>query len=188
MRKILTRLLFLFALFLSHLTFSQSKELAKFILPGYEIRDTLCGDLNADGRMDVLLILKALDEDTLPGDKVMTRPLLILIRQADGNLKLEARNDDAVLCKQCGGAFGDPYTNMVITGDYFSVEHYGGSSSRWTDIVTFKYNPSKKNWFLHKWGGEVINNNYPESNSNWLKTTKEFGVVLFEKFNRDGSK
>ncbi len=165
--------------------FSQSSSWGKLIPAGYEMIDTLSGDLNADGRMDLLMIIKVFGEDTIENSIDLKRPLLIFIRQRDGTLKLTARNDEVVLCLQCGGSFGDPYRNMVITDSSFSVEHYGGSSYRWSDEIIFKYNEKKKSWFLLSWGGEGNQINEPDKESNiWLKTTKNFGVVEFAKFKR----
>jgi hypothetical protein len=159
--------------------------LPKLIPAGYEILDSLAGDLNGDAKLDLLVILKVNGEDTMVVGTDAPRPLLIFIRQADGSLKQEGRNDEAVLCKWCGGVWGDPYSAMVISGNYFSVEHYAGSTDRWTDIVTFWYNKEKKTWFLHKIGGEVFNAFEAKTTSSWLKTTKDFGVVEFRNFNRD---
>jgi hypothetical protein len=177
--------LFGLGLCLSQLCFSQNSTLLKFIPSGYEIRDTLSGDLNADGRNDLLLILKLSGEDTISSVIGMARPMLILIRQADGSLKLASRNDEAVLTRLDGGPFGDPYQKMTIDGDCFTVEHYGGSTDRWSDVITFKFNKTKKNWFLFSSEYYLSNAYDPEKDSKTTKTTKDFGLIEFSKFKRD---
>lgn len=117
---------------------------------GWSIMDTLSGDLNRDKYTDFLIVLQH-DEDSLATDE--PRPLLILIGNDKGELVLTRRNDNVVLCRECGGVFGDPYDGLAIKNGYFSVQHYGGSAWRWTRIITFRYHEKEKDWFLHKDGG-----------------------------------
>ncbi len=159
--------------------------LQSFIFDGHEILDYAEGDINADGRKDVVLILKARDEaersDVI--EHPTPRPLFLLTREADNSLRLAAYNDQTVLCYDCGGMFGDPYHGITIKGNYFSIEHYGGSAWRWTRIVTFKYNPQQNAWFLHKDGGEHFHSADPnETMTEKVRTVKDFGVVRFWDF------
>lgn len=161
-----------------------AKEIAAFVLPGYEILGQQIGDLNADGQEDVILIQKKPDEAETSdvNEHPEKRPLLLLTRQPDGSLQLAARNDNVVLCVDCGGVFGDPYSGIVIKGNYFSIEHYGGSSWRWTRIITFRYNPDEKYWFLHKDGSESYHTSDPDKVETTVKTVKDFGKVRFDAF------
>lgn len=77
---------------------------------------------------------------------------------------------------------GDPFTGVTIKNGYFSVEHYGGSGWRWTRIVTFKYAPAEKNWFLFKDGGDSFHALDPEKVKTKISTVKNFGKVPFERF------
>ena len=165
---------------------SQNKSIQKFILPGYKLLDTLSGDLNLDGKKDLLLVLKSEMEDHVPNPESgeLARPLLILIKQNDGSFKQTGRNDNVILCNTCGGVFGDPYSGLAIKNGYFSAEHYGGSNWRWTDIVTFKYDKLKQKWFLSRWGGDSFHTSDPDKKTSEVKTVKDFGVVEFDKFNR----
>jgi hypothetical protein len=129
------------------------KELQPYILQGYAVLDFAKGDLNGDTLPDYILILKTSGEDTLTFDNPewnAARPLLLIIRQPGGGLQSVASNTDIVLCRQCGGAMGDPYMGMTIKNNEFSIETYGGSSWRWGETVTFRYDKIKKNWFLQK--------------------------------------
>lgn len=150
-------------------------EVARFVLPGYEVLDFASGDLNRDEfPTDVVLALHKTDEadDDL-------RPLLLLLRGPDGRLKFAARNDNVVMCKGCGGAFGDPWSGIVIKDGYFSAEHYGGSSARWTHIVTFGYDAEKPGWLLHKVGGDSFMVSDPDTVETTVKTVEDFGEVPF---------
>lgn len=166
-------------------TTNKAEELNAFVLPKHEILDSKRGDLNNDGREDVLLILKAIDEhETSDIDNPSPRPLLLLTRQADHSLVLAKRNDHSVLCVNCGGVMGDPYSNIVIKGNYFSIEHMGGSSDRWTKIVTYKYEEEEKDWLLHKDGGESFSSIDPDQvKTVSVKGTKDFGKVKLIDYN-----
>ncbi len=85
--------------------------------------------------------------------KTRIRPLLILIGNSYGNLKKVAHNNNnTVLCHNCGGIFSDPFEGITIKNGYFSVEHYGGSNWRWTEIITYKYLKDKTiDFFTKKW-------------------------------------
>ncbi len=160
-------------------------SLKSFVLKGYEMLDFVEGDLDGDKKADAILILKTPGEDTLM-EQELDRPFLLLIRQADGKLKLEKRNDKLVMCAHCGGVFGDPYQETTITKDGFSISFYGGSSWRWEYDYSFTYKPSAKNWFLTKEHQLLYHNTEPEINpKETVIEETELGVIAVEKFNVD---
>lgn len=159
-------------------------NLKNFVLKGYEVLDITKGNLNLDTYPDAIMVLykKGEKETSDVIDHPEKRPLLILTGQADKTYKLAARSDNAVYCVDCGGQMGDPFTGITIKNGYFSVEHYGGSSWRWTRIITFKYSSAEKNWFLHKDGGDSFHAAAPEEVKTKVKTVKSFGKVPFKNF------
>jgi hypothetical protein len=162
------------------------KELLPYILQGYEMLDFAKGDLNGDKLQDYVLILKTKGEDTLTFDNAMweaARPLLLIVRQPGGGLKSVASNTDIVLCRQCGGAMGDPYMGMAIKNNEFSIETYGGSSWRWGETVTFRYDKAKKNWFLQKHISTSFQAGDPETTiTNTAIERSEIGEVSILKY------
>ncbi|MEC5146125.1 hypothetical protein [Chitinophaga sp. 212800010-3] len=156
-----------------------------FVPAGYNILDTATGDLNLDPYPDVILVLYKPGEDSTSDvvEHPEKRPLLILLGQANHGYKLAARNDNAVYCVDGGGMMGDPFENVVIKKGYFSIEHYGGSSWRWTRIITFRYSAADKNWYLHKDGGVSFHASDPEHTTEKVHTTKDFGKIRFDRFN-----
>lgn len=148
-KTILFSILICLTLIASAQTDSIPDEAKKFIVAGYEPLDYITGDLNGDKKTDAILILKQPGEDSLYGEET-PRPMLLLIRQADGKLKQVARNDNAIMCRHCGGVFGDPYEGVEISIRRFSLFFYGGSSWRWAYQYDFAYKAAKKNWFLVK--------------------------------------
>jgi len=159
-------------------------ELKPFLPKGYELLDFVEGDLNADQKKDAILILKAPGEDTAM-DMDLKRPFLLLSRQADGKLKLEKRNDNLVMCKSCGGVFGDPYESVTIGKKGFSISFYGGSNWRWGYDYTFTYNAEKKNWFLTREQQTHYNSSDPDTGKESDIEETELGIIPIEKFNVD---
>lgn len=159
-------------------------ELLEFVPTNFSVLDTVSGDLNLDLKNDYILVLKKNGEDSLSNvvDNPERRPLLILLRDKDNKLQLVRRNDNTVYCIDCGGMMGDPYMGITIKNGYFSVEHYGGSALRWTNIITFKYSKQANEWFLHKDGTDIFHASEPEKVESKIRTTKDFGNVKFEEF------
>jgi hypothetical protein len=160
------------------------EALTSFVPQGYAALDTTSGDLNLDEYPDMILVLKKKDEALTSdvSEHPEKRPLLILTGGAGQTYTLAARSDNAVYCIDCGGVLGDPFTGVVISKGYFSVEHYGGSSWRWTRTITFKYVPTEKDWYLHKDGGDSFHASEPEQVTTKVRTTKDFGKVPFSSF------
>jgi hypothetical protein len=169
-------------------TFAQSKKivpakLRPFIPKDYAVLVYETGDLNQDTYPDIILALK--NNHETDSDQT-ARPLLILLGKKDGSLSLYARNDSVVLCKGCGGMFGDPFEGITIKGRYFSLEYYGGSRYRWNRFTTFKYDLVKKDFVLHRDAG--ISYDSVEEDKKYTKNVyhkQAFGKQRFVKYNYD---
>ena len=144
--------------------------------------DSASGDLNRDGKIDYVVVLKSILEDS---DHEKQRPLIILITNSRNKLEQIARNDNVVLCRGCGGAFGDPYQGISIKSNYFSIDHYGGSAWRWTRNITFKYIQSLNRFVLHKDGGDSFHATDPETVNSYFKNRKDFGRLPFTRYRND---
>ena len=158
-------------------------EARVFVLKGYEMLDYIAGDLNGDKKPDAILILKIMGEDTMTmGESI--RPFIVLIRQANSKLKQVKRNDNVVLCRQCGGVFGDPYETTTIAGSGFGISFYGGSSSRWGYTYSFAYKPAKNNWYLIKEEQISFQSGDPETTTKQVDIDEaELGDMPLENFN-----
>ena len=156
-------------------------EAKSFVLKGYQVLDYVTGDINGDKKTDAILVLKQSGEDTATLDTAAARPLLLLIRQANGKLKQVARNDKAIMCRQCGGVMGDPYHGIEITATGFVLSFYGGSSWRWATAYWLKYKAAKKNWYLVKESQTSFHAGDPEKTTKELTIEEtELGEVVFE--------
>jgi hypothetical protein len=124
-------------------------EVVPFVEAGTKAIAVEAADLNGDGRGDFVLVLErekpAKDKDDFP---INQRPLLILVRGADGKLSAAKRNERIVMCSQCGGVFGDPFEGVEVGRNTFTVNFYGGSNWRWKYAYKFNYSRVDKTWQL----------------------------------------
>jgi hypothetical protein len=183
-KPVIKILLFLF--FASAHVFAQEKTLPQeakpFVLPGYDMLDYITGDLNNDKKQDAILLLKQNMEDTSYDE--LKRPMIILLRQADRKLQQVKRNDDVIMCRQCGGAFGDPYEGIEIKNAGFNIRFYGGSSWRWSFDYSFRYDSLKTNWYLVK--EKQVNYHSTDMDKTWKEITlpaAELGTMAIDSFN-----
>lgn len=160
-------------------------SLAAFVPAGYGILDSAVGDLNRDARPDVVLVLRQNGEDTIPDD--VPRPLLLLLGQPDHRLALAARNDHAVLHRNWGGNYGDPFAGVVVKHGFFSVEHYGGNVNRWSRTSTFRYQPTARTWFLNRESTGEYEATSEENAPETSRTARDFGQVPFARYDTDST-
>ena len=129
---------------------STPAELRQFVAKDEAVLAAESADLNGDGLRDVVFIVEplALNYNDDQADEDTGRTLKIAIRSADGSLKVVKESSNAVYCRSCGGAFGDPFAGLSASNKTFSVHHYGGSSLRWSDMFTFNYSKRDRTWQL----------------------------------------
>lgn len=180
MRAMLKNLLLSLALLIvGPNSFGQYQTLQRFIPTDFTILDSASGDLNKDGIKDLVLILRnnyeKFNYDT-------TRPLLLLEGNKFGQYRLIARNDNIVLCLNCGGVHGDPYQGITIKNGYFSIEHFGGSGWRWTRIITFKFDTKRKGFYLHRDAGQSWHTSDPNKTTENLFNKNDFDKLSFKRY------
>lgn len=122
------------------------EKIKSFIPLGYKLLDLVSGDLNEDGFVDFAIVLKNQNEDN-NGDAL--RPLLLITGSKHNKLTLRERNDSVVLCKNCGGIFGDPFQSVTIKEGVLSVKHNVGSSWRWGRTISFIYDIALEEFVLN---------------------------------------
>lgn len=176
----------MFFLFINNASIAQDKtlpvEAKSFVPAGYELLDYIKGDISGDSRSDAIMILKQVGEDTAIDE--LKRLMILLIRISNGKLRQVARNDNAILCRQCGGVFGDPYEGVITKSSAFEISFYGGSSWRWADTYSFVYKRAQNNWYLVKEKHLSFQSGDPEATTKQTTiTAAELGEIPFEKFN-----
>jgi len=171
------------------------EQIEQVLTEQYRLLDHVKGDINGDDLEDIIVVLgrkrESDDPDDIsrygfPEEESEERPLVLIVNEKE-HLRVAAFNLEAVYCGDCGGVLGDPYQGIVHKGNYFSIEHYGGSAWRWSRIITFKYSPEKKDWFLHKDGGETYHVSDPDNTESHVKTTKDFGEVRFSDYKSESA-
>ena len=146
------------------------------------------GDLNADGRKDFVLVLSDVVKEDAPYEEgAGARSVLILTRDVNGALSMAARNDLVAMCKRCGGAFGDPFDSVVVSGTRFTVMNYGGSADRWSYTYTFAYSRRDRNWQIVRVDESHFHTLDPERTKKLRVYTppKHFGLINFADFDPD---
>jgi hypothetical protein len=146
------------------------------------------GDLNVDGRKDYVLVTSEfVAENAAWEEGAGERSVFILIREADRSLRLAGRNDLVVLCKNCGGVFGDPFAGVRVQGTSFTVDNYGGSNDRWSYSYTFGYSRRDKTWQLTRVVDESFHALDPKHTMKRRVYTppKSFGLIAFADFDPD---
>ncbi len=182
-----------------HETFNKNidtiPETLKIFIPiGYSVINISMGDANLDGITDNIIVVRKNTEETTSNyaeEKPDKRPLLLLLGLPDNSYQLAFRNDNAVYCIDCGGVSGDPFTGTAIKNGYFSIEHGVSGGQHWEQVITFKYDKSKNNWYLFK--DHFVSYKLNDSNDenaealvidvDKMKTEKDFGKISFDKFN-----
>lgn len=148
-------------------------ELERFIPEGHQAIAIEQGDLNRDGREDYIVAIEQTD-----GDQDAPREVRILTRRADGSLTLAKRGPKALLCKECGGIMGDPFTGITVKSGRFTVEHYGGSAWRWTQHFTFAWSRRDQTWQLVRVDESSFHATDAENyETNVHKPPKDFGKI-----------
>ena len=146
------------------------------------------GDLNADGRKDhILVVSEPVDENAAWEEGAGERSVMILVREPGGELRLAGRNDLVVLCRNCGGVFGDPFAGVSIRGSSFTVNNYGGSNDRWSYSYTFAYSRRDSTWQLVRVEDESFHALDPKHTTKRRVYTppKNFGLINYADFDPD---
>ncbi len=165
---------------LAALVLASAVDVASDVQPFVEKNTTVLaverGDLNRDGREDAVLVLEPADPDA-------PRPLLLLVRDAKDTLKLAKRSDKAVYCRECGGMMGDPFQGITIAKGRFTIEHYGGSSWRWSSNFTFGWSRRDQSWQLVRVESISFHASDPNSEEKTVHTPPwDFGLIDVTEF------
>ncbi len=144
--------------------------------------DSIAGLLNDDELLDYILVCKSQNESETEYDEY-DRKSFIYVGQQNGVYKSHSTNIGAVLCKNCGGVFGDPYDGINIDSNKeFSITHYGGSNFRWGILSKFTYDITLDNWVLTSVENSSFSTNDPENEETNVLTNEQFGTVYFQNF------
>ncbi len=125
-------------------------EVQPFIETGAKTIAVESADLNGDNLKDYVLVFErqnATEKDQYDYPKNQ-RPLIILTRGKDNKLTEAKRNENIVMCSECGGMMGDPFEGVSVGKNTFTVNHSGGSAWRWATDYKFNYSRIDNTWQL----------------------------------------
>lgn len=153
------------------------------IPPGHFILDSASADLNNDGYTDLLVIAAIHGEDTLSSPDLIKRPLILFLRDKHGRLKPALQNENAILCAQCGGVYGDPYAGMELRTGRVVLSMYGGSNWRWSIENVFVYSASLQTWYLAEQTEESFNVMEPDKVERITRDSTQLGGITLGEYN-----
>jgi len=113
-----------------HLCYGQGDEIEQFIPEGYVLFENIEGDLNADGRKDHILVIKATKKQDIVinrfGDTVdrNRRGILIVLDEVNG-YQIVLENRDCFTSENEEGGVYMPPTLSIYTEDHLLHIHYG---------------------------------------------------------------
>lgn len=113
-------------------------QLSSMVPNGFFILDSAIGATGTNGEQHIALVLAANEENEDLMESEIPRRVLML-KNVSGELIKVARNDDLILCKMCGGIFGDPYNGIELKNNILKISNYGGSAWRWNANYTFRF-------------------------------------------------
>lgn len=118
--------IFFIIFIISNSLYSQQKNIYSFVPTGYDTLGVAKGDLNNDKIDDYVLALYHKNEkkEDRSVDSFPPRLLIILFGAKNGYIQ-SVISSTALLCKGCGGIFGDPFAGIEIKNNVLQIDHYG---------------------------------------------------------------
>jgi hypothetical protein len=149
---------------------------------GSKLLDAQIGDLSGQGGVTALVVLEhpagASDSDA---DEGRSRTLLLVARNAQGQLQTLAQNDKIVPCARCGGVAGDPYSYSRVSPGRFTVVTEGGSREHWWNEFDFEYAPEINDWILQK-AVRGVRDTATGRKKQFSLSARTLGVIKFNDF------
>jgi hypothetical protein len=155
------------------------QEIKPFIEANSKALDIASADLNGDDTNDYVLVV---EREADGKDQEPIRTVIVLIREKSGTLKAVAKNDHAVLGKDCGGVWGDPFETVEAKRKKFTIHHFGGSREKWNCSYTFGYSSKDNAWQLIR----VKDTRYlDDPKQEVFAPPRDFGKIDFSEFDSE---
>jgi hypothetical protein len=156
----------------------QWSQLKHHIQPDQAIVDSAFGDLDNDKLEDAVMVLVNKKDAAKPKAK---RKLVVLLNSRSG-LKPLVKGDSVIVTKGCGGTSADPFTALRIGAGDLVITHAGGTSWKWTQTTTFRFDPLRKNMVLLNDEGITFDNKKQDKVMPLIYDKQNFGVVTLDKY------
>ncbi len=112
------------------------KSILDVVPTGYFILDS-ASSMNKKGVTITVLVLAAEKEKT--EEFTDEKRVITILHKEQGIWRRLASNSELVLCRNCGGVFGDPYAGITLKDTILTIDNYGGSAWRWSQRHIFRY-------------------------------------------------
>lgn len=119
-------------------TSAASNALEDFIPKNYFLLESVKSAMNNQNQQHVALICAPNNEKNPEEFSQTNRRIIMLLQSGDSFTELSS-NDNLILCKSCGGVFGDPYNGVELKNNILKISNYGGSAWRWSENYTFRF-------------------------------------------------
>jgi|GEM_PF-633666 len=134
----------------------EAKDISSLIPSGWHILtkndDELAkveGDLNNDGIDDIAFVIECNSQQEQPKPEMVSAPprsLLIAFGNKDNIYSLSIKADNAIMLRDQGGVYGDPFDDIEIDKGTVLLKFYGGSNWRWYNNYRFRF--QDEGWYL----------------------------------------
>lgn len=128
----------------SHISVTGQQQIMGFIPKGYKLFDKVYGDLNKDGLMDCVLIIKATRKDSFVNDRDghkvdrNRRGIIILFTHGNG-YKLALKNESCFSSEnEDGGCYDPPELNVSIKDSKLYLHYNYGRYGFWEYCFRFQ--------------------------------------------------
>jgi len=177
MKKYLLLKLIFFTLLVNNICNAQKIDFSKFLPKGYVLLDTIYGDLNKDGSVDCILLIKGTDKENIVQDEYRgeldrnRRGLIVLFNKGD-NYKVAITNFGCFSSEnEDGGVYSPPELSLYIKKGNLYIHYAHGRYGYWK--YTFRFQNS--NFELIGYdasddSGPIVNN---ETSINFLTKRKQ---------------
>lgn len=140
-----------------------------------EILTSVKADLDGDNRVDFLVAFEYLNDERE----------LIIVTNPDGKYRIAARSKRVILCKECGGVYGDPFVRIRADKKKFGIDHFGGSNLKWSNSSEFGYSRRDKKWQLLSFHSTEYDLDANTTENDYK--CKDFGLLNLEDFDINSS-
>lgn len=133
-----------------------TKDISSFIPSGWHILEKnngklakVEGDLNKDSIIDIAVVIEGNTQPEKPEPEMVLGPprsLLIAFGNKDNTYSLSIKADNAIMLRDQGGVFGDPFDDIEIDKGSILLKFYGGSNWRWYYNYRFRF--QNEGWYL----------------------------------------
>ncbi len=149
----------------------------------YSIISEKEADINQDGKLDQITVFSTQwNKEITPSDSKLFK---VVVKLSNNENRFTTLTNDNIIEPYYPENVASGFSDIKIKDNYFTVEQAnGGGGIINRSFITFKYDKIKKGIYLHRYSiltTEMSSGDEKESKTEL--TTKDFGLIPFEKFN-----